>query len=100
MTAEVLYGWALVVAAAWPALSPKIRTGVISTLGLFSMALAGMAFIAGRGDGTREWLIVGGLMMVAAAHAIRMMHATSRAKSRTGSKHAPSKPAGHRLHGD
>lgn len=40
------------------------------------------------------------ILLVASAHAIRMMHATSRAKSRTGAMHASAKPAGHRLHGD
>lgn len=40
------------------------------------------------------------ILLVASAHAIRMMHATSRAKSRTGAMHGSDKPAGHRLHGD
>lgn len=39
------------------------------------------------------------LMLVAAWHAIRMMHFTSRARAATGAKHAAAKPAGHSLHG-
>lgn len=38
------------------------------------------------------------LMLVASAHAIRMMHATSRARSRTGAKHAAAKPKRHCAH--
>jgi uncharacterized membrane protein len=62
MTAEVI-GWVMLVGAAVPVLSPGIRTGVASTLGLFALALAGLALIAGTGGGTREWLIGGGLVL-------------------------------------
>lgn len=62
MTAEVI-GWVMLVGAAVPVLSPSIKTGIMSTLGLFALALAGLALIADRGDGARELLIVGGLVL-------------------------------------
>lgn len=64
MTAVI--GWALLVMAAIPVLSPSIKTGVVSTLGLFAVALSGLTLIADRADGIREWLIIGGISLVVA----------------------------------
>jgi hypothetical protein len=57
-------GWLLLGMALVPALSSSILTGVVSTLGLFGVALAGIAMIAGTGAGTREWILGAGLVAV------------------------------------
>jgi hypothetical protein len=60
-----MMGWLLLVAALVPALSSSILTGVVSTVGLFGVAVAGIAMIAGTGAGTREWILCAGLVAVA-----------------------------------
>lgn len=62
---SVLFGWLLLAAAAAPALSRQIETGVTTTIGLWCWALAGICMIAGTGDGTWEWLLGAGAVLVA-----------------------------------
>lgn len=57
-------GLVLIVAAAVPALSPRVPTGVLTTLGLFALALAGITYATGTGMETRQWLLLAGVLVV------------------------------------
>lgn len=65
MTASELGGVVLVVGACWPALSPRVATGIVTSTGLFLLALAGIAYTTCTGDDARLWLLGAGVVMVA-----------------------------------
>lgn len=70
MTAMI--GWVLVVLACWPAFSPRVETGVLTTCGLLSIALGALGMALGFGvPGSRSACIWTGVALVAAGEAWR-----------------------------
>jgi hypothetical protein len=62
MTACVM-GWALLVLALLPALSPHVETGVTAAAGLLMVALAGLAMALDFGAHRRDMLLWAGLAL-------------------------------------
>lgn len=62
MTAVEMGGLVLLVGACYPALSPRIQTGAVTSVGLFLLALAGIGYATCTGDGVRHWLLAGGAL--------------------------------------
>ena len=66
MTAVEMGGFVLLVLACYPALSQRIQTGAVTSVGLFLLALAGICYATRTGDGVRHWLLAGGALTVLA----------------------------------
>jgi thiol:disulfide interchange protein len=82
MTPQMV-GWVLLVLALIPALSQKVQTGVTSALGLWLLALAGIALIAGTGEGVREWLLCVGLVLAVAGEVMHWRRTVSPRRARS-----------------
>jgi hypothetical protein len=94
MTAFI--GWALLAMAVWPALSPRIETGVTMACGLGLVALSGLAMALDFGAHRRDVLALAGLALVVLGVLLqwrrgrlplRPFLAIRRAQHRAGSRH-------------
>jgi hypothetical protein len=86
MTVYVI-GWLLVLAAALPALAPKIETGVTLTAGLLMVALAGLSMALDFGAHRRDLLLWAGMVLVLAGAFLQRRHAWGRLARQEASRH-------------
>jgi hypothetical protein len=80
-------GWLLVLAAALPALAPKIETGATMTAGLLMVALAGLSMALDFGAHRRDLLLWAGMVLVLAGAFLQRRHAWVRLARQEASRH-------------